>query len=90
MTKQKQLKIQTADDARKLINALNLRHYDVAEGANISPFTLSVWLRGGELTDDRKERIMDGIEKCLEQREKDKEKFEEIRKSMKEGQSDAE
>lgn len=48
-------------DIRTAIMKAGLKYYEVAAAAQISPYTLSVWLRQ-ELTGERLERVQTAIE----------------------------
>jgi len=52
-------------EIRAAIRDSRLRHYEVAEAAGVSPYTLSVWLRY-EMSEEKKGMVNSAIKKALE------------------------
>jgi len=52
-------------EIRATIRNSRLRHYEVAEAAGVSPYTLSVWLRS-EMPKEKKDVVNGAIKKALD------------------------
>lgn len=59
----------TNEDLRKIVQVSGLKWWQVADAAGISSYTLSTWLRH-ELEGEKKQRVTDAIEKCIEEKER--------------------
>ncbi|MDG4979158.1 hypothetical protein [Lactococcus lactis] len=51
-------------ELRQLINNKSLKFYEIAREIGIAPTTFTIWMRD-ELTDDKKEKVMNAIDSLL-------------------------